>query len=136
MASDLVNRDRVSGVPTAVLAIDDDEIFLDELSDVLQSSGYEVTVMADSRKAIEAALKIKPKVILMDINMPGKSGLEVAYEMRYRPALADIPIIAMSGFLKESNLPFMEACGIKKYLKKPFNPLDIIWHIEDVLKIT
>ena len=41
----------------------------------------------------------------------------------------------MSGFVKESNLPFMEVCGIKKCLKNPFNPLDIIWEIEEVLKM-
>lgn len=117
-----------------VLAIDDDDLFLDELGDVLVSSGYDVVKLTDPRKAIETALQVRPGLILMDMKMPGKSGLEVAHELRSRPALADIPIIAMTGFLKESNLPFMETCNIKKCLKKPFNPLDIIWEIEDALK--
>jgi CheY-like chemotaxis protein len=134
-----MNADPVnSGGPVenamTVLAVDDDEIFLEELSDVLASSGYEVVTITDPRKAVDAALEARPAVILMDMKMPGKSGLEIAHEMRYRPALAHVPIIAMSGFLKESNLPFMETCGIKKCLKKPFNPLDIIWEIEEVLK--
>lgn len=134
MEPHLMNLERSSENTKTVLAVDDDEIFLEELRDVLVSSGYEVVTMTDSCKAVEAALEARPGVILMDIKMPGKSGLEVAHEMRYRPVLAHVPIIAMSGFLKESNLPFMEACGIKKCLKKPFNPLDIIWEIEDALR--
>ena len=71
----------------------------------------------------------------MDIKMPGKSGLEVAHDMQALPDLAGIPIIVMSAFIKDSKIPFMEACGIKKFLRKPFNPLDIIWEIEDALKM-
>jgi CheY-like chemotaxis protein len=135
MNSDPVNAGGPVGNAMKVLAIDDDQIFLEELSDVLASSGYEVVTVNDPRKALDTALEARPSVILMDMKMPGKSGLEIAHEMRYWPALAHVPIIAMSGFLKESNLPFMETCGIKKCLKKPFNPLDIIWEIEDVLKM-
>ena len=83
---------------------------------------------------IEVARRVKPKLILMDIKMPGKSGLEVAHEIQYLEDLSDIPIVIMSGVVREDRIPFMEVCGIKKYLRKPLNPLDIIWEIEDALK--
>ena len=116
------------------MIVDDDEIFLEELGDVLASSGYMMITVSDPLQVIETARRVKPKVILLDMKMPRKSGLEVAHDLQSVPELAGIPIIVTSAYVKESNLPFMEACGIKKFLKKPFNPLDVIWEIEAALK--
>lgn len=119
---------------TTVMIVDDDEIFLEELGEVLESSGYAMVTVNDPMQAIGVARSVRPKLILLDMKMPGKSGLEVAYEIQGVPELAGTPIIVTSAYVKKDNMPFLKACGIKKYLKKPFNPLDIIWQIEDVLK--
>jgi DNA-binding response OmpR family regulator len=115
------------------MIIDDDREFLDELRETLSLAGYEMISVNDANAAAATALKTKPDVILIDLKMPGKSGFQVADEVTRLSGLQDVPIIAMSGYFKDEYSPFMNVRGIRKCLKKPFNPLDVIVEIEAVL---
>jgi CheY-like chemotaxis protein len=118
-----------------VLIVDDDKEFLEELREVLANTGYDVTVAGDGIAASKAARAVKPDVILLDLRMKGMSGFEVADRLKGFPDTVGIPIIAMTGFytLKE-HAWLMNFSGIKRCLRKPFNPLDVIAEIESVLK--
>jgi two-component system response regulator AdeR len=116
-----------------VLVIDDDKEFLEEIKETLALSGYDVVEVNDPVLAIDVATKINPDVVLLDLKMPGKSGFQVADELKHFSALTNIPIIIMTGYFKDDYLPLLNICGIKKCLKKPFHPLDIIAQIETVL---
>lgn len=116
-----------------VMMIDDDEVFLDELSEVLSTSGYDTVAVTDTKQAMQTAQEIRPSVILLDLKMPGKNGFELAFELKNRPGLGAIPVIAMSGFFRAQKIPLLELIGIRKCLAKPLNPLDVIWTIEETL---
>lgn len=118
-----------------VLIVDDDKEFLEELKEMLIATGYDVTSVSDSVSAVKAARMIKPDIILLDLRMKAMSGFEVADRLKGFSETASIPLIAMTGFytLRE-HAWLMNFCGIKRCIKKPFNPLDIIAEIENVLK--
>lgn len=116
-----------------IMIIDDDKEFLEELNETLTLSGYEAVVVNDATSALDVIIKTKPDVILLDLKMPKKSGFQVASELKYYSGIMNVPIIAMTGFFREEFVPLMTICGIKKYLKKPINPLDVIAQIEAVL---
>ena len=116
-----------------VMIVDDDQEFLEELKETLNLSGYETVVVNDAALVADVAAKTKPDVVLLDIKMPGKSGFQVADELSHISHLSHVPIIAMTAFFKDDYVPLMNISGIKKWLKKPFHPLDIIAQIEDVL---
>jgi CheY-like chemotaxis protein len=116
-----------------IMVVDDNKEFLEELKEILVLSGYEVVDVNESVKVVNVAAQTKPDVILLDLKMPEKSGLRVAYELKHFSELSHIPIIAMTGFLNEVHFLFLDVCGIKKCLKKPFNPLDAIYQIEQAL---
>jgi len=116
-----------------ILVIDDDKEFLEELKETLALSGYEVVEVNDPILAIDVAMKISPDVVLLDLKMPGKSGFQVADELKHFSSLTNVPIIIMTGYFKDDYLPLLNICGIKKCLKKPFHPLDVIAQIESVL---
>ena len=88
---------------------------------------------ANGNEAVELAARLKPDVILLDLVMPDESGFQVACKINYFSGLAHIPIIAMTGYFKESYIPLMSGYGIKDYLKKPFDPLELIAKIESVI---
>ncbi|MEW6102179.1 MAG: response regulator [Candidatus Omnitrophota bacterium] len=117
-----------------VMIVDDDKEFLEELKETLALSGYEVVEASDSNEAAGIATKTKPDIVVMDLKMPNKSGFQLADEFKHSDQLHNIPLIAMSAFFKEELFPLMKSCGILKCIKKPFNPLDIIAQIENVLK--
>ena len=114
-----------------VLVIDDDEEFLEELKELLAQTGYEVSDISDSSIALKVARETRPDVILLDLRMRRTSGFEIADGLKRFLETERIPVIAMTGFytMKEHSW-LMNFCGIKKCLKKPFNPLDVIAEIE------
>ena len=114
-----------------VMVVDDDHEFLNEIKEVLTSSGYEVVVVNNSLLVFDTVVKVRPDVILLDLNMPNKSGFEIASELKYSLLTKQIPIIAISGYLKDEHyISLMEICGIKNRIEKPITPLDIIAKIE------
>ncbi|MDD4938963.1 MAG: response regulator [Candidatus Omnitrophica bacterium] len=116
-----------------VMVIDDDKEFLQELRETLSLSGYELIAVNDASNAVEMVHATKPDVILLDLKMPQKSGFQIADELRHLSEVSNIPIIAMSAYLKDDYSPLLNICGIKECLRKPFNPLDVIAKIEEVL---
>ena len=117
-----------------ILIVDDNREFLDELGELLRLSGYDMVAVGDAESALKAAVKEKPDAVLLDLKMPGKSGFQLAGELRHIPDMDAVPIIAMSGFFKDIYQPLMNICGIKKCIRKPFTPLDVITAIEEALK--
>ncbi len=117
-----------------VMIVDDDAEFLEELNETMSASGYEMISVNDSTTAVDIASRVKPDLIILDLKMPGKSGFQLAEEIRRLPELEKIPIIAMSAFFKEEYAFLLSIFGIKKCLKKPFNPLDVITAVETAFK--
>jgi len=117
-----------------VMIIDDNKEFLKELERTLVFSGYNTIAAHDPYSALAIASKEKPQAILLDLKMPGMSGFQLAHELKSYPELQQIPIIAMTEFFKDGYKILMDMCGIKRCLKKPFNPLDVITEIEAVLE--
>lgn len=116
-----------------IMIIDDDKIFLEELQELLALSGYDLIAVNDSQEAVDKALKIKPHIILVDLRMNNLNGFQVAERLKRYPEIADTHIVAMSGhFGMDEDARLFDACGIKRFLKKPFNPLDVISVIEEL----
>ena len=116
-----------------VLILDNDKDFLSELEETLSLSGYDMIAVDDSREVLAIIDKVKVDLVLLDLKMPKKTGFDVAYELNRSPHLNHIPVMAMTGFYKEEYEPLFVDCGIKRCLIKPFQPLDVINAIEEVL---
>jgi CheY-like chemotaxis protein len=116
-----------------IMLVDDDDAFLEEMGQLLNSSGYETVEVHEARMVADIARMIRPALILMDLRMPGQNGYEIAFELKDMPELAQIPVIAMSGLPDQKTSIYLELSKIRKFLQKPFSPLDIIWSIEETL---
>lgn len=104
-----------------VLIVDDYPINIELLAAILDRLGYEVA----SADAGDAALRVieaePPDVVLMDILMPGKSGLDVLRSIRETPATADLPVILVSGLGETSHIVEGLALGANDYVTKPID---------------
>ena len=114
-----------------VMIIDDDKELLSELKESLAANGYDITTVDNTQSAVEMAFQSQPDVILVDLKMPGKSGFELANEMKRMPRLDNASVIAMSAFFREDFRSLLNLCGITKCIKKPFSVSDVISAIED-----
>ncbi len=101
-----------------ILILDDDPQLLEELKGCLENE-YQVFTLQNSKSALEAAVEIKPDVILLDVEMPGESGLQIASKIMYFSDLRS-EIIVMSG-REERHKAVAQLCGFKGFLLKPFD---------------
>jgi CheY-like chemotaxis protein len=92
-----LNTDERAQLRTRVLIVDDNHDAARMLKLLLKLEGYEVRIAHDGPDAIAAATANQPAVILMDLTLPGMSGLEAAEQLRQADGLADTVIVAVSG---------------------------------------
>jgi CheY-like chemotaxis protein len=80
-----------------VLVVDDDPDVVTYLSSFLEDNGYEVAAANDSASAREAVARSRPDAVLLDVLMPGRSGLDLLVGLRSDPRWSDIPLVVITG---------------------------------------
>ena len=87
----------------------------------LRAKGYRLLRATDGEEALDMATKGKPDLILMDIQLPKMSGLEVTKRLRQMPAFNHIPIIAVTAYAMRGDKKRIIKAGCDVYLPKPIN---------------
>jgi CheY-like chemotaxis protein len=101
-----------------VVVADDDPMVRKLLHELLTRAGYAVTACASGQAALDAIYDAEPELLLTDLQMPGRSGLEVIRELRGRRLL--LPIVLMSGIEEHPDIPAALAHSGVDFLPKPF----------------
>ena len=117
-----------------VAIIDDNQDSLRDLEKILKMAGYTPVLVDDIFRAVDILIENKPDVILMELKMPQKNGFALADAINRIFENKKIPIIAMSNLFKDEFKWLLDFCGIKRWIKKPFLPLDVIWAVENELE--
>ena len=117
-----------------VAIIDDNEDSLRELEQILEMAGYTPVLVNDIFGAVDTVIKNKPDVILMELKMPHKNGFALADAINRVFETEKIPIIAMSNLFEDEFKWLMDFCGIKRWIKKPFLPIDVSWAVENEIE--
>jgi len=107
--------------PKTVLVVEDNELNMKLFNDLLEAHGYRVVQARTGREAIAAARAESPDLILMDIQLPEISGLQVTQEILKDPTLADVPIIAVTAFAMKGDEERIRAGGCRDYIAKPIS---------------
>ncbi len=117
---------------TVLLAEDDTDIrFL--VTFKLTQAGYQVRAFGDGLSALADARKHPPDLAILDIMMPGMSGLEVCRELRKDPATATVPVIILTALAQQADITTGSAAGADDYIVKPFSPSDFATRVNAVL---
>lgn len=109
-----------------VLIADDNVDFANSLLSILESLGQEVTVVHDGFAALEAASRLMPDHIFLDIGMPGMNGYDVARRLRRQPATCDAVIVAITGWGQEKDRVRAREAGFDQHLVKPVSLDDLM----------
>lgn len=117
-----------------VLICDDDDLGSEFISVVLKESGFRVTIRPDGASGLEAILKLKPDVVLLDLEMPGKSGLDVLAELKRSPPPVTPIVIVFSHSPKQELYDTGLALGAAEAIVKPYQAPALVQRIEDLLK--
>ena len=116
-----------------ILAIDDDPTIITLLRVNLELEGYDVVSASDGPAGIEAAKSEMPDLILLDVMMPGMDGYAVRSELAKSPETSQVPVIFLSARAQQADRKKGLDLGAAEYLTKPFEPLELLEIIEQVL---
>ncbi len=102
-----------------VLVVEDNELNMKLFCDLLGAFGYEPVKSRDGLKALELAREHHPALIIMDINLPEVSGLDLTRWIKDDDDLADIPVMAVTAFAMRSDEQRVREAGCESYMSKP-----------------
>jgi len=105
-----------------ILIVDDNETNLKLVRVILVAEGYQVKSAADAEEALATLAGFHPRVILMDIQLPGMDGLTLTRHLRNDPAYADVIIIALTAYAMKGDEEKALAAGCDGYITKPIEP--------------
>ena len=106
-------------MPKKVLIVEDNELNMKLFADLLEAHGYETRQTREGLKAIAIARDFKPDLILMDIQLPEVSGLEVTKWIKDDATLAHIPVVAVTAFAMKGDEKRIRDGGCEAYIAKP-----------------
>ncbi len=114
------------GTSRVVLVVEDEPANQRLFHDLLTRVGYTVVIAGDGSEAVGVAMEQKPNLILMDIGLPGMSGLEATRTLRQNTVTARIPIVALSAYAMQEDRDRAMQAGCDGFVAKPFNIAELL----------
>lgn len=117
-----------------IYCVEDDNSIRELMIYTLTASGYEAIGFPDGKTFLEAVGKNTPRLVMLDIMLPGMDGLEILKKLRSNPITADIPVIMATAKGTEYDKVIGLDMGADDYLTKPFGMMEMVSHIKAVLR--
>ncbi|QSB16451.1 response regulator [Natronosporangium hydrolyticum] len=119
-----------------ILVVDDDPGIVQLISFRLTRSGFEVDTAADGESALGRIRDTPPDLVLLDILMPGLSGLDVLAEIRASEQTAQLPVIMLTAKTLEGDIELGFERGATDYIVKPFSPRELVSRVNAAIART
>jgi len=117
-----------------IVVADDDADIRDLVTFKLQQSGHDVVAVGDGAAAVEACRGEVPDLVVLDVMMPGMSGLEACRAIRLDQRLTKVPVILLTARAQESDIEQGFSAGADDYVVKPFSPRELASRVSAVLQ--
>jgi CheY-like chemotaxis protein len=118
-----------------VLIADDEPSMRLLVHATIESDDYIVVEASDGADAWDMIQTHKPSLVLLDVQMPGRTGLEVLRALKSDPGLSATKVILLTSKAQESDVEAGLIAGADFYLTKPFSPLDLLTRVEEALQL-
>jgi two-component system alkaline phosphatase synthesis response regulator PhoP len=117
-----------------ILVVDDDREIVRLVKAYLERSGYEVLAAYDGESALHMLRRERPDLMLLDLMLPGRNGLDVTRVVRGDGSLAALPIIVLTARVEDQDKIVGLELGADDYVTKPFNPGEVVARVRAVLR--
>ena len=118
---------------STILIVEDNEANMKLSTFLLESAGHTAVTAITAEAGVTLAGECRPDLILMDIQLPGIDGYEATRRIRAVPALATVPIIAVTSYALSGDEAKTRAAGCDGYVAKPFSPRQLLAKIREFL---
>ena len=122
--------------PAKILIVEDNPVNLELAKDILENYGFEVLSATNGLETFQLIQKTLPDLILMDLQLPGMSGLAVIESLKADPATAHIPIVAVTAFAMAADENRARTAGCIGFIAKPINTREFPRLVTEFIEIS
>lgn len=116
-----------------ILIADDEPNILISLEYLMKREGYEVSVARDGQEALDALRRERPRLVLLDVMMPKKTGFEVCQELRADETLRDTLVLMLTAKGRDTDVAKGLGVGADAYMTKPFSTKELVHKVREML---
>jgi len=118
-----------------VVVVDDEPDIRSLVHDILTGVGYEVFTAATGEEGLGKIINLNPDLVVLDVVLPGLSGLEVCRLVKSKPSLSSIRILVLTALARDVDRKLIESAGADGFLRKPFSIGDLLSKTDEVLRL-
>lgn len=119
---------------TKILIADDEPNILISLEFLMKREGYEVHVARDGEEALDALRRERPRLVLLDVMMPRKTGFEVCQALRADEAIRDTIVLMLTAKGRDTDVAKGMGVGADAYMTKPFSTKELVQKVRELLE--
>lgn len=109
-----------------VLLIEDETNIAEAIRFILSRDGWQVSVIGNGAEAVASVRALRPDLVILDLMLPGASGLEILTALRADPATAALPVLMLTAKGQARDRAAAEAAGVSRFMAKPFANDEIV----------
>ncbi len=118
-----------------VMLIEDEANILEAMKFILSREGWQVATHSDGATAVDAISDYAPDLLVLDYMLPGRSGLQIAEDLRARPEYAALPILMLTAKGQARDRDQAEKAGVNRFMTKPFSNAEVLTAVRDLIHI-
>lgn len=117
-----------------VLLVEDEVNIFEAIRFILSRDGWDVSGHGNGATALEEISRLNPDVLVLDVMLPGRSGLDILRDLRGQPETADLPVLMLTAKGQSKDRDLALALGANAYLTKPFSNTEMVATLREVAK--
>ncbi|MEM9550794.1 MAG: response regulator [Pseudomonadota bacterium] len=115
-----------------VMLIEDEPNITEAIRFLLTRDGWTVDSHSDGTDAVEVVAAAMPDLVILDVMLPGKSGMEILRDLRDRPELSNLPILMLTARGQSRDRDMAENAGVSRFMTKPFSNAEVLDAVRDL----
>lgn len=120
---------------TDILIAEDEPSILEALSFVLQRAGWSVHSVTDGEAVMDAVLATQPRVLVLDVMLPKRSGFDVLKQIRANPQTRNLPVLVLTAKGQQQDRRIAEELGADMFVTKPYSNADVVDAVRTLLDV-
>lgn len=128
-----MDQDVGRGTGRRVLLIEDEPNITEALRFLLSREGWQVADHADGATALDEIRAVKPDLVILDMMLPGRSGMEILRDLRALPDLAELPVLMLTARGQSRDRELAERAGVSRFMTKPFSNTEVVTAVRDLV---
>ncbi|MCE8509927.1 response regulator [Ruegeria pomeroyi] len=115
-----------------LLLIEDEPNIAEAIRFLLTRDGWQVETHEDGADAVEKITAAAPDLVILDVMLPGKSGMDILRELRERVATRDLPVLMLTARGQSRDRDMAEKAGVSRFMTKPFSNAEVLTAVRDL----